>query len=226
MINPREIKVVLGEDHPVVRQGYVALLNEHPRIRVIAEAGNGKELVELVKKSDVDVVITDLEMPVMSGDEAFLIIRQRFPHIKVIVLSMYYEKSLIVNFISKGARAYLGKGCDIQELEKAICAVHDTGHYFNEESSLAMCNELKGKFSYMAFTKLSLTEREVEILKLLCEDKSNKEIGMRLNIETRTVDFHRQNIYKKTNCKKPAGLALYAVKNGIIAATGQSPRSL
>lgn len=226
MTNPREIKVVLAEDHPVVRQGYAALLNEHPRIRIIAEAGNGKELLELVKKSDVDVVVTDLEMPIMNGDEAFLIIRQRFPHVKVIVLSMYYEKKLIVNFISKGARAYLGKGCDIDELEKAICAVHDTGHYFNEESSLAMCNELKGKFSYTAFTKLSLTEREVEILKLLCEDKSNKEIGIRLNIETRTVDFHRQNIYKKTNCKKPAGLALYAVKNGIIAATGQSPRFL
>ncbi len=89
-----------------------------------------------------------------------------------------------------------------------------------------MCHELKGKFSYTAFTKLSLTEREVEILKLLCEDKSNKEIGVRLNIETRTVDFHRQNIYKKTNCKKPAGLALYAVKNGIITATGQRPTFL
>lgn len=138
----------------------------------------------------------------------------------------YYEKNLIVNFISKGVRAYPGKGCDIHEPEKAICAMHDTEHYFNDEPSPAMCHELKGQFSYTAFTKLSLTEREVEILKLLCEDKSNKEIWIRLNIEERTVNFHRQNIYKKNQLQKPAGLALYAMKNGIITVTGQRPTFL
>jgi DNA-binding NarL/FixJ family response regulator len=215
---PGKIRVVIAEDHDLVRRGFISLLRECPRIEVVSEAANGKELVEVLKHVNADIVITDLEMPVMNGDEAFNIIKQRFPGVKVIILSMHYEQTLLTGFLSKGVAAYLGKGCNEEELESAICAVYDTGHYFNHNSSLAMCNQLKNQSSFAAFNKISLTEREIEILRLLCDDMTNKEIGERLSIEPRTVDFHRQNIYKKTNCKKPAGLAIYAVNNGLLSA--------
>lgn len=214
---PTEIRVAFAEDHNVVRQGYISLMASHARIRVVGEADNGKELLDLLKKTPVDVVVMDIEMPLMNGDEALMIMRNRFPDVKVIMLSMHGGSAFITDFISRGASSYLTKGVDIAILERAICSVQDTGHYFNEECSLAMQQEIVNKSSFSAFSKSSLTERENEILVLLCEDMTNKQIGDRLKIEPRTVDFHRQNIYKKTNCKKPAGLAIYAMKNGLIS---------
>lgn len=213
-----KIRVVVAEDHDLVRQGFISLLEDFQRVEVVGEAANGKELLEVLKQVETDVVISDLDMPVMGGDEAFGIIKQRFPKVKVIIVSMHYNEALVSDFMSRGVASYLGKSCKDEELEKAIYDVYDKGHYFNYDSSLAMCNQLKSQTSYAAFNKISLTEREIEILKLLCEDMSNKEIAERLKIEPRTVDFHRQNIYKKTNCHKPAGLALYAVKHGFVNA--------
>jgi DNA-binding NarL/FixJ family response regulator len=218
LLRPAEIRVAFAEDHPVVRQGYISLLKKHPRIKIVGEAGDGKEALELLKKVKADILIMDLEMPVMNGDEAFTVIRKRFPEVKIIFLSMHGGSVLIANFMSKGAGGFLSKGCDIEELEKAICEVYDKGRYFNEDCSTAMCNELIGKNSFKAFEQFALTERELEILKLICKDKTNKEIGSLLSIEPRTVDFHRRNIYQKTKCKKPAALALYAVRNGIVSA--------
>jgi DNA-binding NarL/FixJ family response regulator len=217
-LQTKEIRVVIAEDHELVRQGFIVLIEEHPRIKVVGQACNGKELLDVLKTTEADVVITDLEMPVMNGDEAFIIIRQRFSDIKVIILSMHYTDALVTDFISKGAAAYLGKGCNDEEFGIAICSAYDKGYYYNNENALAMSKQLQGQSTFTPFNKITLTEREIEILKCICEDMTNKEIAERLKIEPTTVDFHRQNIYKKTNCKKPAGLALYAVRNGLISA--------
>lgn len=213
----KDIRVASVDDHDVVRQGLISLLNRNPRIQVVGEARNGKEALDLLKEIHVHVIIMDLEMPLMNGAEAFSIIKHRFPEVKVIFLSMHNEGTLTAQYISQGAAGFLGKDCNIEELETAIVTVFEKGYYFDEKSSVAMCNELKKKTSFVAFGQLALTDRETEILKLICEDKSNKEIGKILSIEARTVDFHRRNIYEKSKCRKPAALALYAIRNGIVS---------
>ncbi|MBC7861689.1 MAG: response regulator transcription factor, partial [Bacteroidia bacterium] len=123
------IKLILAEDQELVRKALISLLKENPNIEVIGEAENGKKLLELLKQVEPDIVLLDIEMPVMNGQEALDVISKRFPAIKVIILSMYEEMALMSDFITKGARAYLPKGCSIERLFEAIETVNAKGHF-------------------------------------------------------------------------------------------------
>jgi len=215
----KRIKLVIVDDHEVVRKSFISLLKEDPNILIVGEAENGKHLLELLKQGcEPDIILLDLEMPVMSGDKVLPILMQRFEGIGVIILSQHYSESLVSEFLSKGVRGYLAKNCKVEDLFDAIYDVKNDGHYFNKKTAAAMLTGLKKeKALFTVYDKASMSDREIEILKLLCDGKTNKEMGKSVSLTPRTIDFHRQNIYKKTKCKTTAELVKYAIKNGIVS---------
>lgn len=209
---------MMVEDHTSARQAYVALLNSEPNFRVIGQAGNPLDLLRLIEEEEPDIVITDLEMPMMSGSKLILLLKERYPNIKCIVLSMHDEAEYISQLIVDGANAYVTKKSDIDELILTINRVYAGGYYFNKVvSKIIVSNAITRRDKEMApvFKQLALTPRELDVLKLLCDEKSNKQIAEVLNISLATVDFHRQGIYKKTHASSVIGLVKYAIKNGI-----------
>ncbi len=212
-----KIKLVIADDHELIRKGFTSLLEENSKIKVIGEASNGKELIELLKRIKPDIVLLDLEMPIMSGEEALKIITLRFPDVRVIMLSVHYSEALVTEFLKRGARAYLGKDANKDTLFNAIKDVKTKGQYFNQETSVAILKGLKKEkpISYN-LGRLALTAREVEVLIILCQGKTNSETAEELHIAESTVDFHRRRIYKKTDSKTIRDLIFYALRNGLI----------
>jgi DNA-binding NarL/FixJ family response regulator len=214
------IKIIVVEDQELMRKSFIALLKEDKHFEVIAEAANGKELLELLKQTTPDIVLLDIEMPVMNGKEALEIINKRFPEVKVIMLSMHAGINFISELMARGARAFIPKDCDPDSLFEAIHTVHSEGYYFDKSISEAVLRGLQREKSINPILEaLSLSDREVEILKELCEGKTNKQIAASLKISVSTVDFHRGNVYKKTNSKNIIDLIKYAIKYGLIAIT-------
>jgi DNA-binding NarL/FixJ family response regulator len=213
----KTVKVILCDDHDIVREGLISMLKTDPKIKVIGEVGNGKILLELIKKNKPDIVLLDVEMPVMGGEEALSVITRRFPDVKVIVLSMHYSNALVTDFLSKGAAAYLPKNVNAKTLLKAIYSVQETGEYLDSECAQALLHTLKREKNLQASSsKASLSQREEEITRLIILGKKSKEIGNELYISTRTVTFHRENISKKIRAKSVTDLVIYAIKNGIL----------
>jgi DNA-binding NarL/FixJ family response regulator len=193
-------------------------LKEDKNFQVIAEAANGKELLEQLKTCSPDVVLLDIEMPVMNGKEALEIINKRFPGVKVVMLSMHSGSNFISELMARGARAFIPKDCDPDSLFEAIHTVHTEGYYFDKSISEAVLRGLQHEKSINPILEsLALSDREIEILKELCEGKTNKEIAADLKIASSTVDFHRGNVYKKTGSKNIIDLIKYAIKYGIIS---------
>lgn len=206
-----KIKIIVTDDHQLVRKGFISLLNDMPDMRVAGEAGNGKELLDLLKIKQADVVMLDLEMPQMDGEEALKIIVDRFSGIKVIILSAFLEPNLIPYYLGLGAYACLDKNCREEMLLEAIRKVRHNETYFD---NLPLVNEVNNIHSL--HNKKNLTKREVEVVKLICLGKKNKEIAQSLSMALSTVDFHRGNIYNKTQTGNSAALAVYAIKHGIL----------
>lgn len=212
------IRVVLAEDQELIRKSLASLLRETPRMVVAGEAANGKALIEFLRSEPADIVLLDVEMPVMNGLKAIEILGQRFPKTKVIMLSQHNEMGLVYELMLLGARAYLPKGCDVDTLMKAIVTVHDFGYYFDGHVSNAL---LKGSMKSQAVNPLlsekALSAREMEILQRLCNGLTNKEIAAQLHITVRTVDFHRANVYAKTGSANLAGLLRFSLRNGLVS---------
>lgn len=209
-----KIRIVVTDDHELVRKGFISLLNDQVDMRVVGDVGNGKELLDLLKIKPTDVVLLDLEMPHMSGEEALKIIVQRFSGVKVIILSAFLEPSLVPYYLSLGAYACLDKNCKEETLLKAIRKVRNNEPFFDNIPQATLINEVKNIQS--PGNKKSLTKREIEVVKLICLGKKNKEIAKSLNMALSTVDFHRGNIYNKTQTGNSAALAVYAIKHGIL----------
>lgn len=213
----KKISIILTEDQELMRKSLAALINDFPEFSVIGEAPNGKELLRLLKTSTPDIVLLDIDMPVMNGNETLDILNVRFPEVKVIMLSMYNEEGVILDFMTRGARAYLPKGCDVEMLTTTIESVHRNGYHFSDHVSKAMLNGVMRDRSLSHIAgELALTDREMEIVKELCEGKTNKEIANQLKVTTRTVDFHRANIYAKTKSRNVAELVKYAIRHGVV----------
>lgn len=212
------VRIMLAEDHKLVRQGFVALLSEKRHIKVIGEASNGRELLDLLKVDQPDVILLDIEMPVMNGRQTLEIIKKKLPEIKVIILSMHVNPVTIREFMAIGAAGFLPKETEIEDLVFAIDTVVKDGVYYSRQTSNAMhqnlINELKSKNS---FHTQALSAKEIAILKLICCGKTNTEIGNELRISANTVDFHRRNIYSKTLCQNLPELVKYAIKHEIIS---------
>lgn len=213
----KKIRIVIAEDQQLMRKSLIALLGEYPNMAVVGEAGDGKQLLQLLKITKTDIVLLDVEMPMMNGLEAISVINTRFPGVKVIVLSMHGEEVLMADFMTRGARAYLTKGSDVETLISTIETVYSHGFHFSDKVSRAMLGKMMHQKSTHPFMEeQALTDREMGILRELCEGKTNKEIAQGLKLTARTIDFHRSNIYTKTKSRNLAELVKYAIKNGIV----------
>lgn len=209
-----KINVVITDDHKLFRKGMVALVEDFEFTGEIAEAGNGAELLGLLAgmKQLPDVILLDLKMPVMDGVEAFEKIRQLYPEIKVIILTMEDDEQYILHLVSEGVNGYLLKNADPEEVETAIVKVMDKGLYFPENiTDIVMKNLAKKEKPEIVFNP-GFTERELEVLQLICKDFSNIEIADAMIVSVRTAEGYRQKILEKSGAKSMAGLVLNALK--------------
>ncbi|MDX2362285.1 MAG: response regulator transcription factor [Crocinitomicaceae bacterium] len=217
----RPITVGIAEDHELVRQGFVSLLGYEEDIKVVFDVGDGVQLLKQIKKHRVDIVLLDLEMPILNGHQALKILTERYSDIRVIIISMHYTDHFITDCITNGARGFLAKNCDIERVVDAMFAVQEQGYYFDDKISRALLQKLIEKETIQpTFSPDPLTSREVQIIQMMCEEKMNKEISELLCISTRTVEAHRKSIAEKTNSKNIAGVVIYAIKNGLYKLEG------
>ena len=208
------IKVLLVDDHQIIIDGLKSLLKNSDEIIVVAEANNGREALRVLDILEIDVILMDIDMPVMNGINTLKEIGKQSFGVKVIILSMHNEAGMIKSLIELGANGYLLKSCPQDELIGAIKKVAAGQSYFSTDVTLALLNPA-GTSNPEKKNEL-LTDRETEILKLIAAGFSNKDIGDQLFISHRTVDTHRTNLMKKLDVNNIAGLISYAIKNGIV----------
>lgn len=209
------MRILLVDDHTLFRKGLKMLLSTLPGYEVTGEAANGKDFLELNLKYNYDIVFLDIEMPEINGIEAAKRAIEQKPELKIITLSMYGDEEYYDQMIEAGAKGFLLKNTNLQEVKTAIDTVMAGGNYFSQE---LMQNLLRNYKSIRESKEpdAELSEREIEILLLICSGLSNQKIGDQLFISKRTVEKHRANILCKTNCKNTAGLVMYAIKNQLI----------
>jgi DNA-binding NarL/FixJ family response regulator len=213
----RDINVVITDDHKLFRRGIASLLEDFDFIGNIYEAGNGIELLSLLEQTNPlpDLVLLDLQMPEMDGMEATLEIRKKYPDLKIIILTMQNDEQIILYMIQQGVNGYLMKNAEPDELENAIKNVLKKDMYFPEDISRLVYGSLSGK-NRNERTGSHLTAREIEVLELICKERTANEIAEELKIGRRTVEGYRKNLLEKTGSKNMAGLVVYALKNEII----------
>ncbi|HTJ10402.1 MAG TPA: response regulator transcription factor [Dinghuibacter sp.] len=213
----RKIRLVIADDQVLFRKGLAALIEKEDDLELVAEGDNGQELLDKLRVMPVapDVAIVDMHMPVMNGVELNDILHQEFPDIKVVVLSVYDQERFISKMIEAGASGYLIKNTEVEELLTAVRKVHDTGFYFNQASLAAMKNAWQYRnqnIRNLSRIPIDLTDREREVLRLICKEYTNNEMADALNISVRTVEGHRNNLLAKTGCKNTAGLVVFAIR--------------
>jgi len=216
------IKIALVDDEVLFRKGISFLLQREENIEIVFEASNGEELISILDKNEVkpDIIVMDLKMPFLNGVEATKIIRKAFPEIKIIALTSYDSKSFIANMIQVGAVAYLIKNTTPKDLIRTINEVAQKGFYYNEnvlktiQETIVSSKNTKGNLE-TSF----LSPREIEILQLICQQKTTSEIAEHLFLSPRTVEGHRNNLLLKTESRNIAGLVVYAIQNEIAVLT-------
>lgn len=212
------IRIAIADDYQVYRDGLKVSLSADDNLSVVTEADNGEELLQKLETVTPDVIIMDLKMPVMDGMEATKRVREQYPGIKVLVVTMYDDDRFITHVMELGAGGYLLKNAEPEEILKAIYAVHENGYYFNDVVSKALLKNLVAKNDIQpSFKKgVELTGNELRILKLICEEKTFEEIGDELSLDTSLVlEIHGQ-LVKKIGVHNTAGLVMFAVKNKLV----------
>ena len=214
-----KVSIGIAEDQTLFRQGLIQILNDFENVQVMVEAENGQEFLDKIEKVPVDIAFLDYKMPVLNGAKTAQEITKRFPNMKILFISMYNEEEFIVSAIENGANGYITKDQDVDEIELAIESIMSTGYYMNDGTSKLLIGNLlsNGKLSpTFKQSEKSLTELELTIIKLICEEYSTKEISQYLHRGLRTIEGMRSNILKKTGAKNSNGIVMYAVKKGIV----------
>ncbi|WEK36620.1 MAG: response regulator transcription factor [Candidatus Pseudobacter hemicellulosilyticus] len=213
----KNISVALVDDHVLLRNGLAALVRNIGH-EVVIEAGDGKDLISKLPRSPLpDVVLMDINMPGMNGYETTLWLKQQLPAIRVLALSMYDDESAILRMLRSGARGYILKDSDTPELRIAIDAVITKGFYYTDMITGKLIHSIKTPEDEHGHRKaLHLNERELEFLKLACSEMTYKEIADRMHLSPRTIDGYRDTLFEKLNIKTRVGLAIYAIKHGIV----------
>jgi DNA-binding NarL/FixJ family response regulator len=208
----KPIRIILAEDQELFRTSLAAYLQMVEDFEVAGEVSNGRELLDLLKIKAADVVLLDIEMPVMDGKAALKVMKNRFPNIKVIILTMYTGRELAMDYMAMGANGFLSKGSGSDVLINAIRNIqHESFFYDIGNADPGDSTNFSPRGEEAIFS-----DRETEILKNICEGKTNREIASYLNLSASTIDFYKGKIYSKTKCNNATGLLRYALMNGII----------
>jgi DNA-binding NarL/FixJ family response regulator len=213
-----KIRLAIADDYKIFREGLKVGLSSDENLEVMMEADNGEELLKAMETELPDVIIMDLKMPIMDGMEATKAVRKKHPGVKVLVVTMYEDDKFIIHLMENGANGYLLKNAEPDEIRKSIYAVHENGYYFNDLvnkallKKLVLKNNLKPSFNQ----NVELTERELEVLKLICEEKTAAEIAKEIFLSPRSVEGIRQRLIEKVGVRNTAGLVMFAIKSGIV----------
>lgn len=212
-----QIRVMIADDHDVYRDGLRMLLSRDPSINVIGEAANGHSLLSLLGSISAEIVVTDLRMPVMDGVEVIREIGLSFPGVRSIALSTFDSEHLIVEALEAGALGYVIKNAQRGEIIEAVKTVHGGSPYYCASTSAHLVRMIsQSRFNpYMEKQRALFSEREQQIIRLICEEKSARQIGQQLFMSTRTVEGVRGKIMDKMNVRTSAGIAIYAIKNAL-----------
>lgn len=206
------IKVVIADDHSIFREGIQLLLKKEKSVVFAGEASDGEMLLALIEQVNPDVVITDIEMPKRNGVEVTRLVKREHPQMGVLAFTMFGQEEVVIDMMDAGANGYIMKSCKKEELLQAIQAVSEGGMYFCEQTSMQL-----GKIaaaSKMPKKEADLSSSEVDVLKLICEQKSNKEIADCLELSVKTIEKIRTRLFEKTGSINSVGLALYACEHG------------
>jgi DNA-binding NarL/FixJ family response regulator len=215
--NNVKIKILITDDHTVFRTGVKTSLAQYRDIEVIGEAENGKQLLHLLRSLHPDVILLDIQMPVMDGITTLPEVKKILPDAKVIMLTMIDDISMISKLMEIGANSYLIKNSDSETIYEAIKTVYTREFFFNDYTNKAMLSGLRNKkiVEHHEPDDADLSNKELQVLKLMCDEKTTKEIADIVEISPRTVEAIRDRLKMKTGAKSTAGLILYAVKHGI-----------
>ncbi|MGH2565941.1 MAG: response regulator [Ginsengibacter sp.] len=209
------IRIVIAEDYPLFLEAIHLLVEKQNELRIAGEAINGRELLEVVRKEKPDIVITDIEMPIMNGIEATKILKQEFPEMGILALTMYGEDHFIQDMLEAGADGYLLKSTSKEELFIAVKEVYEGRNYFCNATTMRMARMISTTHVLSKQPKIEFTEKEIEIIKLICEQYATKEIADKTSLTYRTVEKYRAVILEKTGSKNMAGVVVYAIKHGM-----------
>lgn len=214
--NRSKIRILLVDDHPIVLDGIKSHLAAQPEFEVVGEATNGQEGVRKARQLKPDLVLLDISMPHMSGLEAVSLLRRQVPEARVAVLTMHNNKEYIAQVVRLGARGYMLKDTSPTELVQAIKLIHGGGVYFSPKVSKALVDEVVAQGAAPVPTTPALSDREREVLVLIANGNSNKEIAHRLGIGVRTTETHRERVMRKLDIHSVAGLTKYAIARGMV----------
>jgi len=210
-----KIKIMIVDDHEIFRKGLKTVINNIEDAEVVAEAANGLEFLNKIDDLEVDIVFMDIKMPQMNGVEATQKALEKYPHLKIVALTMFNEDDYIQNMIDTGVMGFLIKNITKNILDEAIHTVYDNKNYYSQELFDFFTRQVS-KDEKKEEERIQLTKREKEILQLLTEGLSNKEIADVLFVSERTVIGHKTNLLSKTGCKNTIGLLSYAIKNKLV----------
>lgn len=209
------IKILIVDDHQMFIDGIKALLRNEKRFKIVEEALDGNTALEKIKNTSIDIMITDISMPGMSGTELTRFVKKEYPQIKILVLTMYNEQDVANEILMSEAEGFILKNTGKQELVSALTSIADDSTFYSREVLSNLMMKVK-KDKRTEEETHNLTERELEILQLICEELSSEQIAEKLFISKRTVDTHRQHIYEKTKCKTIISLIKFALRNNLV----------
>jgi DNA-binding NarL/FixJ family response regulator len=210
------IKIAVADDMPIILEGVRLLLDRVPDFKVVAEYCNGKELVDNISRSDADIILTDIDMPVMDGKTATKLLLSKYPEKKVIALSMYSDYENYYEMIRSGARGFVLKQSSSNELEKAVRDVSNGGSFFSSELLQNIICNLSGSSTSIKEDIPQLTKKEKELLEFICQGLSNRELADKLFLSVKTVESHKTRLIEKTEVKNTSGLIIWAIKHKVV----------
>lgn len=212
------IKVAIADDHKIFRKGVILSLRPFTNIKFVQEASNGEELLEQLPITIPDVVLMDLRMPLKDGIETTKVLSKEYPNIHVLVLSMYEDERFVYHMMENGAHGYLLKNAEPQEIRKAIMDVHEKGYYLNNfvNRILLKRSHARQKTIPSIQNEITLTEKEKEVLQLICMEFTAQEIAQKMEISPRTVEAIKDRLMERFGSKNTAGLVFFAVKNNLV----------
>ena len=213
---PDKLNLIIVDDHEIFRNGLKMVLGKLKYVNIIAEASNGKEFLEILPDHDPDIILMDIEMPVMNGIEATEEAMKRNPDLKIIALTMFNDDEYIQSMIDAGVKGFLIKNIKKDILDRALQEVQKGGNYYSQELMQFFTRRLTTGEEKSPEEELNITKREKEILQLMAEGMNNKEIADNLFVSERTIIGHKSNLLAKSGCKNTIGLLAYAIKNKLV----------